>query len=105
MKYYLKILQEFEYANPNIDAAAFINKWPEMWAQFRYILIDHYKVNTFTTDWSEEVENILVLLKMFPSKQVGKNVIASNINFNKSVESFLHFEPVSLMNSIQIRRS
>lgn len=83
-------------ANPNVNAYAFLNKWSTISPQIRNILSSHYQKGNFKTDWSEDVENILVLLKMFPSRQVGRNVIASDSNFKKALEEFIHFEPVKL---------
>lgn len=92
--YSFQILKEFELANPEINATAFIDKWTMFGPQLRDILTNHYKVQTFTTDWPKDVEDILVLLKMFPARQVGRNVIASDTTFKKSVDQLIHYEPV-----------
>lgn len=96
MKIYalFQMTTEFELAHPTVNASAFLNKWPAIFPQLRNILRVHYREMNFKTDWSEDVENILVLLKMFPSRQIGRNVIASDATFKKSVEQFIHFEPV-----------
>lgn len=91
---------EFELANPTVKASAFLDKWPAIFPQLRNILREHYRERNFKTDWSENVESILVLLKMFPSRQIGRNVIASDATFKKSVEQFIHFEPVILFMSV-----
>lgn len=88
-------MKEFELANKTIAGSAFIEKWPTIGPQLRNLLNDHYKVKHFQTDWSEEIEAVLVLLKMFPARQVGRNVIASEATFRKAVEQFIHYEPVN----------
>lgn len=89
-----QILKEFELAYPEISAFALIDKWIVFGPQLRDILTSHYKVKNFKTDWFEDIERILVLLKMFPARQVGRNVIASDTTFKTSVNQFIHFEPV-----------
>lgn len=71
-----------------------MNKWSSIAPQLQVILTQHYKVSKFQTDWAEEIENILLLLKMFPSGQLGRNVIASDATFKKAVEQFIQLEPV-----------
>lgn len=93
----LQILKEFELAYPNVNASAFLDKWLAISPQIRNILFSHYQKGNFKTDWPADVENILVLLKMFPSRQVGRNVIASDSNFKKALEEFIHFEPVRII--------
>lgn len=91
---YQQILKEFELAYPGVNAAAFVDKWPVVATKLRGILTNHYKEKEFRTDWSVEVENVLIILKMFPCPQVGRNVIASNATFEKATEKFIKFEPV-----------
>lgn len=91
---FLQILKEFELANPNTIASAFLDDWPRFSEQLRKVLIDHYKQKEVRTDWCSEIENVLVLLKMFPHRQVGRNVIASNPAFLKSIEKLIQKEPV-----------
>lgn len=81
-------------AYPEISAVALIDKWIVLGPQLRDILTRHYKVKNFKTDWSEDIESILVLLKMFRARQVGRNVIASDTTFKTSVNQFIHFKPV-----------
>ncbi|XP_055306986.1 uncharacterized protein LOC129571243 [Sitodiplosis mosellana] len=89
------ILMEFSQANPTVNASVFVNEWPSISQQLRGILANHYKQKTFKTDWSAEIEDVLVVLKLFPTNQVGRNVIASIPNFNKSMNQFIHFEPLN----------
>ncbi|XP_031639195.1 uncharacterized protein LOC116351255, partial [Contarinia nasturtii] len=87
------ILKEFELTFEAANASAFMEKWPVFAPQLREILFSHYKVKRFKTSWADDVEGILVLLKMFPSNQVGRNVIASDPTFKKSIEQFIQLEP------------
>lgn len=81
-------------ANPNVTASAFLDDWPRFCVQLRSVLTNHYKQKDIRTDWCLEIENVLVLLKMFPCRQVGRNVIAANATFMKSIDKLIQKEPV-----------
>lgn len=86
---------EFSLANPSVKPTAFLDVWPSFSQQLRGILTNHYKQKTFQTDWCAEIEDVLVVLKLFPANQVGRNAVASIPNLNKSINQFIHFEPVT----------
>lgn len=90
-----QVLMEFSLAHPAVKASAFLDMWPSISQQLRGILTNHYKRKKFKTDWCAEIEDILVVLKLFPANQVGRNAVASIPNLNKSINQFIHFEPVT----------
>lgn len=96
---FLQILKEFEQANEKVNASALLDKWSNLSYKLRRILMNHYKVNSFQTEWSADIEDFLVLLKMFPSRQIGRNVVATNASFKKSIEQLVCFEPVICLQS------
>lgn len=89
-----QILKEFELANEEVNCHAFLEKWPILAPKLWDVLTKHYKQNDFATGWAKDIEDVLVLLKMFPCRQVGRNVIATNKAFETSVKTFIQFEPV-----------
>lgn len=80
----------------DVNANALLERWDSLALQLRTILKANYKNTTFKTEWSDEIENVLVLLMMMPSKQVGRNVIASEKTFNDSVDKLLQFVKVNV---------
>lgn len=93
-KHFFQILKEFELSNEKVNCRAFFEKWPNFSTKLWDILTKHYNQHEFGTDWAKDIEEVLVLLKIFPSRQVGKNVIASDRTFENSVKNFIQFEPV-----------
>lgn len=85
---------EFELANPNTNASAFFDFWPSFGPQLRDVFVNHYKQKQISTDWCREIEDVLVLLKMFPCRQVGRNFIATDAAFMKSIDKLIKREPV-----------
>lgn len=77
-----------------------MDKWPSISIQLRDILANVYNVPDFKTEFPKEIEDLLLLLKLFPTKQYGRNVIASDKTFNISTEHLLHVEPVFSLNVI-----
>lgn len=84
-------------ANPNTNASAFLDGWSSFGQQLRGVLMGHYKQKDVCTDWSMEIENVLILLKMFPCRQVGRNVIATDATFIKSIDKLIKKEPVTIV--------
>lgn len=72
-----------------------LEKWDDYAPRLTNILKNEYNQKSFKTEWSAEVEDVLILLKLFPSKQIGRNVIASDLTFKKSIEKMIEFLPVN----------
>lgn len=85
---------EFAEEYSTVNANALIEKWETYEHQLREILVINFANVAFETGWSEDIENVLVLLKLLPSKQSGRNVIASNSTFNNAIEKLVQFLPV-----------
>lgn len=56
----------------------------------------------FHTAWSEEIEEVLLLLKMFPAKVKGKTGMKHNETFVQSVNKFISFSLVSTVQFLRI---
>lgn len=89
-------MKEFANEYKEINENALLEKWSSLAPQFRSILLVNYKIKNFETGWSDEIEDMLVLLKLLPSKQVGKHVISSEHTFNGAVDKFLKFMQVPM---------
>lgn len=86
---------EFEekYKDTGVDPNGLIANWTTYRKQLERALADHHK-KEFETDWCPTVHDFFILLQLFPSKQVGRNVTASSANFEVSVGKLIQFELV-----------
>lgn len=86
---------EFEekYKDTEIDPTGLIMNWSSYRKQLERALADHGK-KEFETEWDSIVHNFFILIQLFPSKQVGRNVTASSANFEASVRKLIQFEIV-----------
>lgn len=87
---------EFEekYKDTQVDPNGLMANWSYYKKQLERALSDHGK-NGFTSEWDSIVDGFFILLQLFPSKQVGRNVTASSTNFEASIEKLIQFEMVS----------
>lgn len=94
--YYFQIPLEFEekYKDKGVEPNALIDNWTHYCQQLHHILNVEHKKTPHATEFADDIANFLIFLQMFPSKQIGRNVIATYPNFNKSVEKLLQFELV-----------
>lgn len=86
---------EFEekYKGTGVDPNGLIENWTKYREQLQRALSDHRK-NEFQTQWDLSVHNFFILIQLFPSKQVGRNVTASSVNFEASIRKLVQFELV-----------
>lgn len=70
-------------ANFKCNENAFVENWPKYGPKLRAFVVAN-----IATDWDENVENLLLLLHVFPTK--------AN-QFEKAIESFIVFHVVSLL--------
>lgn len=61
-----------------------------------------YDTSAFVTTWPEDIENILALLKLFPSSKVGKKSLANRATFNRATQKLFVFRTVNtyILNAI-----
>lgn len=79
-----------ETINPN----SFIEKWPSFSSRLKIMFESQYKSQLFATMWSTDVENILILLKLFPFKATGRNNVASASTFPNAIKKLIVFSEV-----------
>lgn len=90
-----QIPMEFEekYKGTDVDPNGLIQNWSHYRKQLERALSDHRK-KEFETEWDSIVHGIFILIQLFPSNQVGRNVTASSSNFEASVGKLIQFELV-----------
>lgn len=69
----------------------FCNNWQRISTGLSAVINDQYQSSMFFTNWSKDIEDILVLLKLLPSNRVGKNALANRDTFYKSSEKLVVF--------------
>lgn len=86
---------EFEekYKGKNVDPNGLLENWTKIKPHLDEVLKKHKKV-AYKTEYASDIEDFFILLQLFPSKQVGKNVTATSKNFDLSVEKLIQFELV-----------
>lgn len=57
----------------------------------------NYSDKRFKTTWIDEIEDMLLLLRLFPAKQVGRNVVGTIEDFDLSISKMIQFELVSII--------
>lgn len=67
-----------------------IDNWATYSERFREILTQNYE-SSIHTMWSKEVEDILVILKLFPAKAGGRNAASGITSFNKTIDKLIVF--------------
>lgn len=85
---------EFARAFREINGNALLEKWESFKNQLRGIMVNQFNVQHFKTGWNNNIEDVLVLLKLLPSKQIGRNVISSTSTFNSAIENLIQYMPV-----------
>lgn len=70
----------------------------EKWERYAYglnaTMQSRYNSSMFFTNWPQEIENLLILLKLFPSSKTGKNMLAKRDTFYKASEKLIVFYEV-----------
>lgn len=92
----IQILLEYSEKNRETNE----NGLFEMWPACRIKLIECFNENrgshNYVSQWPDDIEEMLIFLKLFPSKQIGRNVLATADNFFKSSAKLITFELVSV---------
>lgn len=81
-----------ETNNPN----SFIEKWPSFSSRLKHMFESQFKSHLFATMWSTEVENLLILLKLFPFKATGRNNVTPSTAFSNAIKKLIVFSEVIL---------
>lgn len=76
----------------NLNCNAFLEDWPRYQQKLRNHCNEKYKCRKHSA-WPDEIENVLLLLKLFPSKTRGVNA-AESPSFYKSIDKLVIFNVV-----------
>lgn len=80
---------DFGIRHSEVDGAALGIFWGKHGNKLHKILIDSYPKLSFKSGWSQEVDNVLTLLRLFPAKNKPTAEL-----FNKAMEKLLVFRMV-----------
>lgn len=53
-----------------------------------------FKSSMFVTKWSSDIDNFLMLLKLFPFKPIGRNNTAAPLTFKNSIDKLIVYSDV-----------
>lgn len=90
---YFQILFDFSHRFSDSDCDAFLGSWPEYRVRLKEILRNQYQASIRTT-WSEDISDLLILLKLNPARANGRNLLTIE-SFNKAIEKLFVFRKVS----------
>lgn len=80
----------FEFNNSfEVDADIFSNVWSQYKNNVENVLELHGQLEDFATIFDEDVEQILMLLKVFPVRQQGRSTIGIRLPFNQAIEKLV----------------
>lgn len=91
---FLQILFDFSVRYKEIDCNAFLDTWPTHSVRLNDILKDQYESSIYTM-WTEDIQDLLILLKLLPAKTNGRNLLSVE-SFNKATEKLFVFRKVRL---------
>lgn len=83
----MQILFEFEIRHPDVIANILLETWPQMSTNIHGVIPSY--CNNFATAWQKDIENILMLLKLFPANNIGKYSKGTVKTFEKATEKFI----------------
>lgn len=95
-QYKLQISYEFSLRYPNEDEFAFQNAW-NMLSRRAVNVFESYYATKFKSSWTKDIDQLLVLLKMLPTKAAGKNLAQIESSFAKAEQKLIIFRMVKLL--------
>lgn len=83
----LQILHDFTVRFPEANAGGFIEDWPFYAQNIKKVFYESYyqKIDTL---WSDDIEELLVVLKLLPAK-AGQKVASGVLPFNRAIDKFI----------------
>lgn len=84
---------EFCLRYPDTNSDAFLDSWPAYSIQLVDVLENQYQAK-ISTPWSEEIQMLLIFLKLLPARANGRNLLSIS-SFNKAIEKLFVFRKVS----------
>lgn len=88
-------MYDFIIRFPKANADVFIEKWPFYASNMKNVLLDSYKQEMGTL-WSEEVEQLLVVLKLLPAKGGSKGG-AGILPFIRAIDKLIVHSDVCIL--------
>lgn len=88
---------EFSERFTDCNALGFLEKWNNFAHGLNTILNSQYDSSMFFTNWPQDIENVLIPLKLFPASKTGKNGLARRDTFYKASEKLIVFFEVIIV--------
>lgn len=71
-----------------------LENWPKYSSKLKNVLDSSDKSSDFATMWSEDIEQVLILLKLLPLVQTGRNTAPKRANFQEATKKLIIFSKV-----------
>lgn len=76
-----------------LNSNAFVNIWADFGERLKKVFLNDYNSDVNDIEWSENIANFLILLKLFPCSP-GRNGLASRVAFEKAIKKLIIFSKV-----------
>lgn len=90
--FFQQISFDFEQRFDMVNSDALVEGWASIRSVLAKILSDHYKIKVHT-QWAKDVHDILLFLRLFPLKNMGRN-LGTVASFNRATEKLFLFRKV-----------
>lgn len=93
MNHFLQILMDFNLRfGP--EANTFLETWNKCKDNIKFVYGLHEQLNSFVTEFDEETEDFLMLLKLLAERQKGRKTQKTRLHFDKLIDKLVVFSKV-----------
>lgn len=96
----IQVLLDFAQHFSDIDSNAFLDTWSAFGEKLKEVHQQSYNSN-IDTEWSDDVENFLILLKLLP-KSPGRKGLATRVSFQNTIRKLIVFSKVKNNNLVYL---
>lgn len=84
---------DFSQHFSDVDSHAFLDTWSEFAEKLKKVHQQSYK-SDIDTEWSDDIENFLILLKLLPLSSGRKGQLATRLSFQNAIRKLIVFSKV-----------
>lgn len=93
---FTQILFDFTVHYPTADPDGLMKKWQNIGSNIKKVLSEYYNTKNVNAGWSDNIEQVLALLKALPAK-AGRNTRGQVLPFIKAVDKLIVHSEVKII--------
>lgn len=93
---FTQILYDFTVHYPTADPDGLMKKWQNIGLHIKKVLSEQYKNKNVNAGWSDDIEQVLALLKALPAK-AGRNTRGQIVPFIQAVDKLIVHSEVKII--------